>query len=246
MRRSHKTNTLVLISNHIKSIYDDRWDGNVLHYTGMGTTGDQNLSFAQNKTLAESPISGVSVHLLEVFKDQEYTYVGQVELVSPPYTERQPDENGTHRLVYVFPLQLQGEQERIIPDEDKLNVQDTKAKKAARLKTPELKARAINARAKPSKVNQTTTQYERNIWVAELAKRLANGVCQLCSQPAPFKNRKGQPYLETHHIIWLANGGDDSPENTVALCPNCHRKMHTLNLDTDIQHLKERAAQLLS
>lgn len=35
MRRSHKTNTLVIVSNHIKSIYDDRWVGDVLYYTGM-------------------------------------------------------------------------------------------------------------------------------------------------------------------------------------------------------------------
>ena len=25
MRRSHETNTLVLVSNHVKSIYDDKW-----------------------------------------------------------------------------------------------------------------------------------------------------------------------------------------------------------------------------
>jgi 5-methylcytosine-specific restriction protein A len=36
MRRSHKTNTLVIVSNHIKSIYDDRWLGDTFHYTGMG------------------------------------------------------------------------------------------------------------------------------------------------------------------------------------------------------------------
>ena len=41
MRRALKTNTLVLISNHVKSIYEDRWIGNTLHYTGMGLLGDQ-------------------------------------------------------------------------------------------------------------------------------------------------------------------------------------------------------------
>lgn len=33
MRRSHKTNTLVLIFDH--TMYDDNWEDNVLHYTGM-------------------------------------------------------------------------------------------------------------------------------------------------------------------------------------------------------------------
>ena len=32
MRRSYKTNTLVLVSNHVKSIYDDKWIDNILHY----------------------------------------------------------------------------------------------------------------------------------------------------------------------------------------------------------------------
>ena len=54
MRRSKKTNTLVIISNHVQSIYDDRWIGDEFHYTGMGMEGDQSLEFAQNKTLAES------------------------------------------------------------------------------------------------------------------------------------------------------------------------------------------------
>lgn len=49
MRRSHKTNTLVIVSNHIKSIYDDRWGGDILHYTGMGSKGDQSLTFQQIK-----------------------------------------------------------------------------------------------------------------------------------------------------------------------------------------------------
>jgi len=36
MRKSNSTNSLVLISNHINSIYDDRWIDDVFHYTGMG------------------------------------------------------------------------------------------------------------------------------------------------------------------------------------------------------------------
>lgn len=79
--------------------------------------------------------------------------------------------------------------------------------------------------------------YVRDKYVSEYAKIRAHGRCQLCGQPAPFKDSSGRPYLETHHIIWLADGGDDSIENTVALCPNCHRKMHTLNLDEDVDKL---------
>ncbi len=31
MRRSKETNTLVIVSNHVSSVYDDRWIGDVLH-----------------------------------------------------------------------------------------------------------------------------------------------------------------------------------------------------------------------
>jgi 5-methylcytosine-specific restriction protein A len=78
--------------------------------------------------------------------------------------------------------------------------------------------------------------------VAELVKRRANGYCQLCVRPAPFKTANGEPYLESHHIIWLPEGGQDSIDNIVAPCPNCHRKMHMLNMGTDVQHLKTVAS----
>ena len=82
---------------------------------------------------------------------------------------------------------------------------------------------------------------KRNPYISELAKRKANGYCQLCGEKAPFNDVNGNPYLETHHIEWLSEGGEDSIENTVALCPNCHRKQHILNLDTDTEILKKKA-----
>jgi 5-methylcytosine-specific restriction protein A len=48
--------------------------------------------------------------------------------------------------------------------------------------------------------------------------------------------------LECHHVVWLAEGGDDHIENTVALCPNCHRRMHVLNAPADREKLKTRIA----
>lgn len=62
--------------------------------------------------------------------------------------------------------------------------------------------------------------------VAEKLLR-AKGICEDCGAKAPFfKKSDGTPYLEVHHIISLASGGEDTLENTVALCPNCHRKRH--------------------
>ncbi|WP_408869546.1 HNH endonuclease [Commensalibacter communis] len=51
---------------------------------------------------------------------------------------------------------------------------------------------------------------------------------------------KGVPYLETHHIQWLSRGGSDKLENMVALCPNCHKKMHILNDEKDMDFLMKQ------
>ncbi len=77
----------------------------------------------------------------------------------------------------------------------------------------------------------------RNRYISEYAKRRANGSCQLCGKPAPFLDKYGEPYLEAHHVIWLADGGTDSIDNVVALCPNCHRKMHICDDNEDVQKL---------
>ena len=106
MRKSNTTHTLVLITNHIKSVYTDIWNDDVLHYTGMGQTGDQSLDFMQNKTLNEIEYNGVSVHYFEVFKDKEYTYSGRLIKADSPYQTQQYDANKILRKVWVFPLKL--------------------------------------------------------------------------------------------------------------------------------------------
>ncbi len=106
MRRSLRTGTLVIISNQVESIYNDRWNKDVLHYTGMGLKGDQSFNFAQNRTVYESDSNGVQMHLFEVHFKNEYTYRGKVKLAARPYFETQPDMQGFSRTVCVFPLKL--------------------------------------------------------------------------------------------------------------------------------------------
>ena len=111
MRRSKTTNTLVIVSDYTKGIYHDKWIGGVLHYTGMGKSGDQDINWAQNATLAACGYNGVDVHLFEVMDPGEYVYCGRIELVDKPYTETQPGEDGNPRKVWMFPI-------RPIPDND--------------------------------------------------------------------------------------------------------------------------------
>jgi 5-methylcytosine-specific restriction protein A len=105
------------------------------------------------------------------------------------------------------------------------------------LSDDELKERISATDLKKSHDKNTTT-FNRNIYISEYVKRRAKGICQLCNNPAPFIGRDGKPFLESHHIEWLSNGGDDSTQNTVAICPNCHRKMHNICLAKDVKKLK--------
>lgn len=85
-------------------------------------------------------------------------------------------------------------------------------------------------------INSST--FIRSADVVKETRKRANGICQLCNQPAPFIDKKGNPYLEVHHIIWLSRGGEDSMDNTAALCPNCHTMMHMLDRPEDVEMLK--------
>jgi 5-methylcytosine-specific restriction protein A len=243
MRRAHKTNSLVLISDHTKSFYVDTWVDDVFFYTGMGLTGNQSLTFAQNKTLAESKTNGVHLHLFEVFEEGKYLYIGEVELVETPHIAKQTDKNNNLRDVYIFPLKIKGlghppllKKELIEKEEEIVR------KKVHKLSFEELELRAKYSHNDGGKREVISAVYERNQLVSEYAKRRACGICQLCNQPAPFCNLDGEPYLETHHIDWLSKGGLDVIENTVALCPNCHKKMHVLNVPADVLTLKKEAS----
>ena len=88
-------------------------------------------------------------------------------------------------------------------------------------------ARLGKAAKLPTKVPVVSYAFVRNPdVVAEVLLRAA-GKCERCKADAPFKRKKdGQPYLEVHHIIQLALGGEDTVSNALALCPNCHRNLH--------------------
>lgn len=239
MRRSNTNNVLVLISDHTKGFYDDKWYGDVLYYTGMGKHGDQKLN-SQNRTLAESGTNGVIVHLFEVMESSKYIYEGVVTLYGTPYQTDQEDKEGNIRKVWIFPLQTNGHIPAV--DDKKLKkYKELQEKNARKLSLSQLKKKAKEHSSSNASYRQVSSNtYIRDPYVSEYAKRRAGGVCQLCGKPAPFKDESGKPYLESHHIIWLSEGGSDSIDNTVALCPNCHRKMHVVNSKSDKEILKHK------
>lgn len=114
------------------------------------------------------------------------------------------------------------------------------AKKKTRLKKLKDDLKAFDGRHVKTHMTEVEVK-ERSTLVAEIVKERAAGVCQLCNKPAPFFNKKGEAYLECHHVIWIARGGADEVYNAVALCPNCHRKMHILDEKSDVDYLMEIA-----
>ena len=122
-----------------------------------------------------------------------------------------------------------------------------KRKLEKRISDSEVKTRRVYLPPLDMPIDQlSSSTYTRNPYVTELAKRRAKGYCQLCNNPAPFSDKDGNPYLETHHVVWLSQGGEDTIENTVALCPNCHRKLHVLALQSDIDKLPQKTEKEFS
>lgn len=234
MRRSTELNLLLLISDPFKGLYQDRWEGDVLHYTGMGQNDNQDITHAQNDTLFHSQETDTPVHLVEALEPQRYTYAGLVELAGAPYQEQQIDDKGMLRDVWMFPIRLkEGGVRPALTEIQARDIERAHARIARKLSIGELKKRANNAPKKPASRGAAAVVFVRDPAVAEYAKRLANGICDLCENAAPFRSKNDEAYLECHHIVWLAQGGDDSISNTVALCPNCHRKMHVRNNKSD-------------
>lgn len=53
----------------------------------------------------------------------------------------------------------------------------------------------------------------------------AGGCCEYCGKKG-FLTSTGQIYLETHHVVPLAEDGPHIASNVVALCPDDHRRAH--------------------
>lgn len=107
IRKSKKLNVLVLINDPKYGLYQNRWKENVLFFTAIGRKGEQSLQEPwQNRELAHSEENGQKLFLFEKQKPSHYEYKGEVKKDGEPFTEKQQDEEGKERNVFVFPLKL--------------------------------------------------------------------------------------------------------------------------------------------
>lgn len=103
-----------------------------------------------------------------------------------------------------------------------------------------LKTAAKKSKKGSSSKVTTTKVYDRDPEISAYVKKRADGKCDLCGSLAPFFDSKGNPYLEEHHVERLADGGEDTISNAVALCPNCHRKVHIVGTKEMKQAMLDR------
>ena len=231
---SKNYNCLIILSKH-DSLYEDEWRGNTLHYTGTGRSGDQDLYYRDNRFLANLHLTKLPVYLFES-SNKVYTYRGEVMLSEKRYQATKPDKDGLMRKVWIFPLTLVSDGS--VPEEYIAEYEKEKKKQVKKLSISQLQSQAVKSSSKTSSYRQATSkQYIRNQSIARYTKLKANGICELCEKPAPFFDKDGEPYLESHHVVWLERGGADSINNTVALCPNCHKKMHIVEDKNDFNKL---------
>lgn len=101
---------------------------------------------------------------------------------------------------------------------------------------------AKDVRGHPIREQTVEGRRSRSQIVRAFAKAAAQGICQYCNRPAQYVDTDGTPRLHVHHIVHLEQGGEDSIENVVAICPNCHDIIHLRNdkADADLLKLKVR------
>lgn len=77
----------------------------------------------------------------------------------------------------------------------------------------------------PQRNTVSVTSYYRDPKVAAWVLQFAGGVCEVCGTQG-YETDNGISFLSTHHVTPLSEGGPDTTWNVVAICENCHGKLH--------------------
>jgi 5-methylcytosine-specific restriction enzyme A len=144
-------------------------------------------------------------------------HIDYYEKLRPVKLHKLREVIGRHSALLTEPIVLVS-YEKTFSQSVKKSLQDSVESRKKRLKV---------AAKQPAKVITGSVIFIRNPDVVAEALHRAHGTCERCKKPAPFLRKRDQsPYLEVHHLVQLADGGEDTIENAVALCPNCHRELH--------------------
>jgi hypothetical protein len=92
--------------------------------------------------------------------------------------------------------------------------------------------------APPQRVRTTTSRIIRNTAIVKNLKNEHGYRCQICDE----QRRRSQPakYAEGHHLHPLGEGGPDTRENILIVCPTCHADLDYGMLSIDPDTLRVR------
>lgn len=200
--------------------YADRWrDDGAFEYFGQGQIGDMQM-IRGNGAIARHSEEGKSLLLFEEVTGG-LRFVDEM-VYETHHIERKPDRLGALRDAIVFELRRLS-----------AVVEEVEIEAAAATKPPDSDMRSLRTRALAAAstgpvgaTGSVRTVYQRSRDVREYVLARAKGHCEGCAAPAPFQRGDGSPYLEPHHTLRVSDGGPDHPKHVIALCPNCHRRVH--------------------
>ena len=206
--------------------YQDGWtEDGIFRYTGEGRFGDMEFT-SGNASIRDHREQGKDILLFEdLGKGKGVRYAGLFECASWENVTG-TDKAGDSRELIVFSL---------VPTTSE-GLSEHQAKTSSlgfdkALSIEELRDAAYQAADKQNqKVSWKTAKRvwrERSDKVKNYVLARADGVCEGCELPAPFKKKDGTLYLEPHHTTRIADDGPDHPMYVAAVCPNCHRRIHS-------------------
>lgn len=196
-------------------------DAGVFHYYGEGQEGPMQFK-GGNRAIRDHAETGRDLLLFEQERKGYVRYRGAYSCAGYELKDGVPDVMGKTRRAIVFQLVRDAAlSEAGSADE----VDGLEAKGEASLATLREAALESPAESSSGKVSKRKV-YRRSAALKRYVLARSGGVCEGCGEGAPFNTKAGTPYLEPHHVRRLSDGGPDHPAWVIALCPNCHARVH--------------------
>lgn len=195
-------------------------------YTGEGQEGDMKMTRG-NRAIRDHQEDGKDLHLFEALGEGRVRYIGEAMYLDHHWEDR-PDVHGDMRSAIVFELAVEPTEDSGT-DSVEESVEEYEVSNQRWWTRPRDELRALALQESTSSVSEEEARqriYQRSKAVQVYVKRRADGTCEGCGKDAPFMTPKGRPYLEAHHVRRVSDGGPDHPRWVIALCPNCHRRVH--------------------
>jgi 5-methylcytosine-specific restriction protein A len=211
---------------HAFGYRDEFRDDGTFWYTGEGQVGDMKM-IAGNLAIRDHAAAGKSLEMFERMDGRgTVRYMGRATYLGHHLEER-PDRNRAPRQAIVFELALEKPEAGVTAGGSQLPPISPSDRAWWNLSLEELRRRAKQRIGRAaSAAERRVVTYQRSQAIKVYVLKRAAGCCEGCRANAPFLTKKGQPFLEPHHIWRRSDGGPDVPEAVIGLCPNCHRRIH--------------------